>query len=210
MDDGSSDGSYEHICSRLGKDKDEVVKGIVDNVPVVLLRNEKPTGPSAARNRLIKYCMEQADIFAMLDADDEMVEGKISQAVVKFIHDPLRIGLVYTDHIIKNEEKQTLIYEAREPYDRNRLERENIISNAPIISKRALQTVGLYDENLRTCEDWDLYLRITEHFVAIHIPKPLQLYRVTGVNATHTVDTSVWQRNWQMVQYKLQQRKNVS
>jgi hypothetical protein len=122
------------------------------------------------------------------------------------IEDPQRIGLVYTDHLIHNMERETFTYEAREPYDRQRLERENIISNCPLISRLAFEQAGLYDEELRTCEDWDLYLRITEHFCAAHIPEPLQIYRVTGDNATFTVKDEVWQRNWQIVQKKMQQR----
>jgi len=87
------------------------------------------------------------------------------------------------------------------------LEKENIISNAPLINRLALEKVGLYEENLRTSEDWDLWLRITESFVAIHVPESLQVYSVTGENATQTVNREQWEKDWRTVYYRLQQRK---
>jgi glycosyltransferase involved in cell wall biosynthesis len=187
-------------------EEDGVFSGFIGDIQVFLLRNEKGTGPAAARNKLIQFCQNKAQIFAMCDADDELMKEKITWCVDEILEAPHIIGLVYTDHIIHNDEKDTYTYEAREPYDRLRLERENIISNAPVINGVALTAVGLYDENLRTCEDWDLYLRITERFHAVHLATPMQIYRVTGENATFTVDQKLWQQNWQMVQAKLRQR----
>lgn len=210
LDDGSTDGSYDAITSMMKDDTfkgtEQVRVGMIEDVPVMLLRNEKGTGPSAARNKLLKHSSEQAHIFAMLDADDEFLPGKLSKAVAKILKDPQKVGLVYTDHMIRNIERGTTTYEARQPYDRFTLERENIISNAPIVNRLAFDKVGLYDEELRTCEDWDLYLRITEHFYAIHIPEPLQVYTVTGENATFTVDKKLWEMNWRRVQQKMKQR----
>jgi len=212
LDDGSIDGSYETIKEMIDPheitDFPEAYTGTIDHVPVLLIRNEKPTGPSAARNKLIKACGNQGHVFAPLDADDQFMPGKLSKCVAKMIKGPKTIGLVYTDHMIHNVERNTTTYESREPYDRNKLQRENIISNSPVINGLVFEKVGLYDEDLRTCEDWDFYLRITEHFYAIHIPEPLQVYTVTGFNATVTVDDAVWNNNWRRVQQKLQQRNS--
>jgi glycosyltransferase involved in cell wall biosynthesis len=211
LDDGSSDKSYDVVDGLLQQTdyegRDKIRSGLVNDVPVFLMKHDKPTGPSKARNDIIKHLIEaNVHLLAILDADDQYLPEKISRSVAKLLPDPTFIGIVYTDTIIRNVEASTLTYEAREPFDRMRLERENIISNAPLINKLALLKVGLYDEELRTCEDWDLWLRITEHFVAIHIPEPLQIYTVTGDNATFSVSKEMWNKNWAKVQEKLRLR----
>jgi glycosyltransferase involved in cell wall biosynthesis len=210
LDDGSTDGSMMTINNMMETnnydEKTGISAGVIEGVPMLTVQNPQGTGPSAARNKLIQMCYEQADLFAMVDADDELLPRKLSKAVVKYAEDPEIIGLIYTDHLIYHEDKDKWIYEAKQPYDRFVLQQENTMSNGPIISKAALDRVGLYDETLRTCEDWDLYLRITEEFCAVHIPEPLHLYRVTGENTTFTVDEQMWKRNWQTVQMKMRQR----
>jgi len=210
LDDGSKDGSFDVITScfdTIEIQEEFQVGGTINGKAVMCLRTETPSGgPSQARNILINAIQEFTHIFGMLDADDEYLPGKISMSVAKMLTDPETIGLVYSDTLIHRLEDNTLIYEARQPFDRTVLERENIISNAPLVSKVALQTVGVYDEELRTCEDWDLWLRITEKFLAIHIAEPLQVYKVTGENATFVVNEEMWNRNWHTVQTKLRQR----
>ncbi|HCI69510.1 MAG TPA: hypothetical protein DHV30_02460, partial [Balneola sp.] len=128
--------------------------------------------------------------------------------VEKFLKNPELIGIVYTDAIIKNINTKTEIHEFRQPYNRQSLEMECIISNTPLISKKALSIAGGYDEEMRTCEDWDLWLRITENMVAIHIPETLHVYHVTGKNSSDVVPQEVWQQNWQKISQRIIQRQN--
>jgi glycosyltransferase involved in cell wall biosynthesis len=210
VNDGSTDNSSEVIRSYLDDVEDKVdgFVGVTENMPVIVLENESGSGPATARNKAIRHSWEIADIFAMLDADDAYLNSKITDSVAIMLQDPKTIGLVYSDAIIKRMEEDVYLYESRPPFDRRVLERENIISNGPLLNKLALAKVGLYDEKIRepTTEDWDLWLRITEQFIAIHIPEPLQIYRVTGKNATFSVDKTTWNRNYMYVQKKLRQR----
>ena len=144
----------------------------------------------------------------MLDADDLYLPKKISKSVVKYMEYPDNIGIVYTDAIIQNKLKGTRIYEYRMPFSRESLESECIISNTPLISKQALSTTGGYDPGMRTCEDWDLWLRITENFVAIHIPESLHVYSVTGKNSSDVVPQEVWQKNWSIIHNRIMARKS--
>lgn len=210
VDDGSTDNSYERICELIEEQVetplDGLVGGLVDNRPMYVFRNEQPTGPSAARNVGIKFGWNMADLYGVLDADDEWLPGKLKKSVDEWAKDTDRIGMVYSDVLINNLHTGVIMQEFRQPFHRSYLERENIISNSPLLSKKALDEVGLYDEDLRTCEDWDLWLRITERYVAIHIPEALQVYTVTGFNATNTVQAQRWQEDWQTVQRKLRER----
>ena len=210
IDDGSTDNSFEiakKLLTNITQEQDNLVGGHIGQTPVIIIRNEEAGGPSKARNIGIKAVSQISHFIAPLDADDYYLPEKLSKSMAVMLTDPLRIGLVYSDVLIYNEEKKTWTYEYRRPYDRNILERENIISNAPLISRLALEKVGYYEEDLRTSEDWDLWLRVTESFVALHIPEPLQVYRVTGENATNIVNREQWEKDWKMVYYRLQQRK---
>lgn len=214
IDDNSDDDGYEHVLSLL---ENEITEGLPEgvrgghynNLYTLLLKNDSDIhGPSVARNIGIQAVWDSTHFFGVLDADDEYLPGKLSKSVAIMIQNPNMIGLVYSDVILYDMKTEIGVHEFRPSYDRMELEAANIISNAPLINKLALQQVGLYDIDLRTCEDWDLWLRITEKFVAIHIPEPLQLYRITGFNATQTVDEAQWQKDWQTVQRKRMERKS--
>jgi glycosyltransferase involved in cell wall biosynthesis len=214
IDDNSDDGGYDHVLSLL---ENEVTEGLPEgvrggyygNLYTLVLKNESDIhGPSIARNIGIQAVWDSTHFFGVLDADDEYLPGKLSKSVTWMIQDPILVGLVYSDVVLFDTKTEIGVHEFRPSFDREQLEVQNIISNAPLINKLALQQVGLYDIELRTCEDWDLWLRITEKFVALHIPEPLQIYRITGFNATQTVDEAQWQKDWRTVQRKRMERKS--
>ena len=61
---------------------------------------------------------------------------------------------------------------------------------------------------MRTCEDYDLWMRISEKFIISHIPEALTFVRITNESSTATVDQKTWQQNWLRVMEKLHQREN--
>lgn len=200
INDGSTDDTSKII-------NDLVKQGKYQNIPTTIVTNLVAAGPSAARNAGIK-ANSSANCYAMLDADDRYLQGKLSKCVSILENEPA-VGLVYNDVLIRNIKTGKEVIELREPYDRMRLEQECIICSASVVSKIALQQVGLYDEEMRTCEDWDLWLRITEKFMAIHIPEILHIYSVTGFNSSDTVPSEIWNQNWKRVQDKLNLRRGV-
>jgi len=209
VDDGSRDNSRQIILSQIENQQsvgENAIQGVYKGVPIVLLWNDISRGPSFARNMAIKALWNNCHLFAMLDADDYYLGGKLEKCATVWMSDPDNIGLVYHDILINNLAVGSFLYEYREPFDRKRLEQECIISHTPLVSKAAFQVVGLYDDDMRTCEDWDLWLRVTERFIAVHIPEALSVYSVTGYNATDTVPREIWQHNWQRVQQKLKER----
>ena len=199
VDDGSQDDPVQIIQEDFRD----------SGLNIIILQNQNPVGPSAARNMAIKECWDESDLFMMLDADDLYLEGKVSKSVQKYLENPDDIGIVYTDAIIKNIHTKTEIHEFRQPFSREALEQECIVSNTPLVSREAIKSSGGYDESMRTCEDWDLWLRITESFVAVHIPEPLHVYHVTGKNSSDTVSKEIWQQNWTKIHQRIQQRRNA-
>jgi len=194
------DGSKDNPKSKL--------KDFETDINIAFIINESPAGPSAARNIAIDRMWDHTDLFMMLDADDLYLQGKISKSVEKFLEYPDHVGIIYTDAVIKNIHTNTKVHEFRTYFDREELEKECIISNTPMVTKQAFEQCGGYDESMRTCEDWDLWLRITENFMAIHIPEPLHVYHVTGKNSSDVVPQKVWQENWAKISQKLAERKH--
>ena len=140
-----------------------------------------------------------------------MKPSKINRCVSVLKKSPM-IGAVYADYDTINTETGKVIREYKEPYSRNKLVMECIVHSGSLITKEAListkEETGYYDETMRTCEDYDLWMRISEKYIIGHVPLALTNVRVTGLNSSFTVDQSVWGRNWQRVVEKAQQRAN--
>jgi glycosyltransferase involved in cell wall biosynthesis len=182
-----------------------------DKITLILV-TDRSRGPSYARNRGIDYLLDSTDVFAILDADDENFPTKIEQCVKVIEQYPTEIGVVYADHITLNTTTGLSRIEYREPFDIHRLLRECIVHSGSVVTKLALthtkEATGYYDELMRTCEDYDLWMRIAEHFTIVHIAEPLSLVRVQPKNSTDTVAKQVWNMNYHRVFEKRAQRQN--
>ncbi len=215
VDDGSKDDSWEIISSYFDdKDGDVLTKnnsGRFGHTNLVAIKNIN-SGPSEARNVGIEYTLEDTDIYAILDSDDEMYENKISSCVTVFEQGNGLVGVVYGDYDTLHVESGKIIREFKEPYSRKRLVQECIVHSGSLISKEALLSVkedtGFYDKTMRTCEDYDLWMRISEKYIIAHVPKSLTKVRVTGDNSSFIVNQDIWQKNWLRVMEKMQQRIN--
>ncbi len=173
---------------------------------------DRPRGPSYVRNRGIEHMWNDTDIFAILDADDENYPTKIEKCVKLIMTNPNEIGVIYADHFTLNTTTGLGRIEYREPFDIHRLYRECIVHSGSVITKLALEQVkeptGYYDELMRTCEDYDLWMRISEKKMIMHIAEPLSLVRVQPKNSTDTVAKQIWNMNYQRVFQKKQLRQN--
>lgn len=213
VDDGSTDGSFERVADSLYKprrltDKDvRIAVGRTPNHPVdlIIYRFETASGPSFARNHGIKAAWDGTDIFAFLDSDDMYEPGKISQSVERFMEAPQLVGAVYSDYDTLSP-KGTRFREYKEPYSRARLVQECIVNCDSLVNKAALGAAGLFDEELRVCEDFDLWLRISESHTLVHIPESLVTIRVGSHSATGNVQKDVWEACYKRVMQKTHER----
>lgn len=214
-DDGSTDDSYKKILSNVDEILEEETNDVIrakckyKNRIIYISRFDECKKQAFARNHCIKTVWKDSDLFMPLDADDLLFKDKVKKSVEVYLQMPKYIGLVYSDVIIFDKRNKVKRREYRPPYDRQLLERQNIISNSPLISRFALGYSGLYEEELPPCEDWDLWLRITENFVAIHIPEALQQYTTTGENCTFTVNSNRWNEQRSKVIGRMLERKKL-
>jgi glycosyltransferase involved in cell wall biosynthesis len=199
IDDGSKDQdsvirtvfgydavNITHLPNNSGK--------LLENVNCQLFLMNRNGGPSAARNVGIKHNIEWTDAFQILDADDQMMPNKIELLVEEMEKDWKNIGIVYADYIIDKGDYQVM--EFKHPYSKSLLSKECIIHSGSLINKSLFLSVGLYDESFRVCEDYDLWLRGCERFIALHVPEPLTLVLDHDQNSTNTVHNEIWQQSW--------------
>jgi glycosyltransferase involved in cell wall biosynthesis len=164
VDDGSTDGTTEEIRKFGGR--------------VRLLQHPENRGVSAARNKGILHA--KGKYVAFLDSDDQWVKGKL-KIQVTFLDDNPHYPLCYTDEIWIRRGKRVNPMVKHAKYSGWILEKclpLCIISPSSAMMRKTLfSKVGLFDEALPVCEDYDLWLRISARFPIFFIDRKLIIKR---------------------------------
>ena len=215
VDDGSSDDSFMMVYRRLyevqtsppGISPKQVVGKLQGSeVPCMAVQLPQARGPAFARNFGIQAAWNATDVYAFLDSDDTYSPGKIAKSVQIWMEDPGHIGAVYSDYDTFNPQTGLRMREFKEPFSRERLLRECIVNCDSLVSKHALQHCGVFDDSLRVCEDYELWVRLSEKFLIIHIPESLVTIRVGDHSSTSTVPNEIWQKCYARVFEKANER----
>jgi len=152
-------------------------------------------GPSAARNTAIRS--SDSDYLAILDSDDAWCPGKLALQVA-FLDAHPEIALVHANHDLvwtdgsRRPGRRTVrnFNELRPDELLGRVLRNNIVGHGEsLFRRRAAETVGLYDEQLKTVEDKDLLLRMLLAGYTYHyLDETVYLYRWHESNSTKNIE----------------------
>lgn len=214
VDDGSTDNSVFDVQTQcdINCGRKSVCVVELDTNPDLEKRIGR--GPAVGRNAGIKYALEHLnpDVFMILDADDEYLPNKVARSVEEWKTDPENIGVVYADYyIVDNEGYKKKEFKPEFSYDR--LLGECVVHSNSLISKKAIEECGMYDENFKyaTCEDYDLWLTIAKQFVITHIPEFLMNVRHTGQNASNITEKNkkIWEESMAYLRGKHGQRPHI-
>ena len=143
------------------------------------IKHTKNKGACAARNTGIKK--SHGNFVAFLDDDDEWLPVKLEKQLKLFV-DP-EIGLVYCRSFTIDELyglkkiREDKFYKG---YVFEQLFRRNFIGSTsfPLIRKECFQECGMFDTNLKSSQDFDLWLRIAKKYKVDYINEPLVNYYV--------------------------------
>ncbi len=139
----------------------EVVKNFNDP-RIRYIRHETNKGGNAARNTGIKAA--NGEFVAFLDSDDEWLPTKFEKQMLRF-NDP-RVGLVYCGQKCFNENNGRVFEffnQLREDIFYKMLVKNYVGSlSAVIVRFKNISQVGFMDEKLKSCQDWDLYIRLSQ------------------------------------------------
>ena len=147
VDDGSTDGTVDSI-RRFGN-------------KISFIRHRSNLGVSAARNTGIKG--SDAPLVAFLDSDDYWLSEKLGAQVSFFKNHPEAV-ISQTDEIwIRNgryaNPKTRHLKPSGDVFEPS-LKLCLISPSAVMLKRSLLEEVGIFDEDLPACEDYDLWLRI--------------------------------------------------
>lgn len=156
----------------------ENIEGIIKLYPKVkLIKTDKNSGPSAARNLGIKNT--DAELISLLDADDIMAREKLYYSVKEF--DNPDVGMTCGNYkILYNRSRlMSQFYSRPIKISYPLMMRQNFVASGSVtIRKDVLDDVGLFDESLWISEDYDMWLRIAEKYNIKYIHKILYYYSV--------------------------------
>ena len=160
VDDGSMDGSQDEV----------------EGLPLTYIRKDNG-GISSARNKGIAAA--RGEYIAFLDVDDLWKKNKLSTQTSHMAEQGY--ALSYTEEVwIRNGERlnQKLRHKKYSGWIFERCLPLCIISpSSAVIRREVFDDVGLFDESLPVCEDYDMWLRVTARYPVLFIEKPLIIKR---------------------------------
>ena len=172
VNDGSTDNTRE-VLARFG-----------DKINVIHQENK---GASAARNTGIMA--SQGRYIAFVDDDDLWVPKKLEKQVKSFESNP-NIGLVCSNmFFFKYNDVSADVADVWAPTSHPPGVLQDwillfigdfILMPTVVVRRECLDEVGLFDQTLTSCEDYDLWLRIIEKFSVHFLNEPLALYHLSA------------------------------
>ncbi len=181
-----NDGSSDHIV--------QWVSQLVD--PRVKLISQTNQGVTVARNKGIACA--QGEYIAFLDADD-LWEPTILEKQVRCLEDNPAVGLVHTWMTIIDEQSKltgkVMTSNAEGDAWKQVVELNTVPCSSVMVRRCCFETVGVFDQNLRNIDDWDMWIRIAARYPFAVIKEPLMRYRQHLNNMT---------KNWKEVEQSSQ------
>jgi glycosyltransferase involved in cell wall biosynthesis len=163
VDDGSTD------------DTNNVLRQLTAQRALKVLRQEN-RGPAAARNAGIRE--SSGDLIAFLDADDEWLPGKLEQQLAVMRGSGYRYAYCGWQVMDDGDNVIAIRPALRDDSVFDQLIWGNSIATPTVMIQRSLlNECGLFDEQLWTGEDWDLWLRLAAKGRGACVPQPLVAVR---------------------------------
>lgn len=181
VDDASVDETHE-VCKRY---------------PVVYIQipKEESRGGNYARNLGIK--VSKGEYCAFLDDDDYWCSDKIEKQIS--LINQKDCELVYCGRRIEKVGKSGISYKDRLPNPINMGDMKKrilsticTITTCILVKRQALLDVGLFDENLRFWQEYELTIRLAQRKPFYFVNEPLVVYRV-DVNDRHRLTNKYYE-----------------
>lgn len=143
------------------------------------VRGERNQGVARARN--VGLRASSGEFISFLDDDDERLPGSLDMQVERLEAEP-RAGMIYGQALIvggsgtaaqrlypKHCPQRDIFWEL--------LEQNFIPCGSTVFRRSCLMSVGLLDESVPGIDDWDLWLRMAEHFNVTATEQPVLSWR---------------------------------
>lgn len=165
LDNSSKDGTEEMVKSMAEQDK----RIVYVRHPQLNIAQARNLGVKTARGEFVGF----------LDDDDEWLPKKLELQVGMFDKSSANVALVYGGFNRVTVEGE--IYDTFKPrlrgkaFDGYFCGHDPLTGSAsnPLMRKTAFDVSGLYDERIRSSEDWEMYLRLARDFEFEYVEEPV-------------------------------------
>ena len=173
---------YEVIVVNDGSDDREELERILDAHPLpIIYVSQENKGVSAARNAAIR--IGRGEFYTQLDSDDQWVPEYL-EVQLGILNENPDVALVYPNaKIISDASGGEVEYMTMSPSEgevnfQSLVEQKCIVMTSVTARMSAIRGAGMFDESIRSCEDFDLWLRVVKNGGRIvYHRRPLVLYR---------------------------------
>ena len=144
------------------------------------------SGPDGGQAAAIAraWAASDAEIVAWLNSDDTYLDGAVTAAVDHLLAHP-EAAMVYGEAWYTNAAGRHMRPYPTRSFDRKNLAAECFICQPAVFLRREVfQVVDLPDPTLRYCMDYDLWIRIAQHFEITSIERFLATSRLHSDNKT--------------------------
>lgn len=159
VDDGSTDGTEERVRT---------------DFPAVRYLRQENRGVAAARNHGVREA--RSEWLAFLDSDDEWLPQKLALQLEALDRESSYL-LCHTNEIwIRRGRRVNPMRKHAKAGGyifRNCLPLCVVSPSSVVVHRSLFERVGLFDESLPACEDYDLWLRVCSRFPILYLEEPL-------------------------------------
>lgn len=176
IDDGSTDGTVDYLRSLR-----------YANLSVIALPLSR--GASACRN--IGAAAAQGEFLSFLDDDDLYFSHKLYTQLLLLLSHPYAVASTCSFALFSTTHNKYI--SIKSPTRRLQLLKANKLGgcSALFLPRSTFLSLGGFNENLKACQDWDLWLRLTKWGPVISTKSPLFAYRASSSNnITHNTLSS--------------------
>jgi GT2 family glycosyltransferase len=164
---GQTFSDYEVIVVNDGSDDRAELERAIESHPLpVIYLSQENKGVSAARNAAIRIA--RGEFYAQIDADDQWLPNYLEVQLAILKRQP-EVTLVYPNATIVRDDDAEVGLEFMEmsPSEgevsfESLVRQECVVMTSVTARMSAIHKAGLFDEELRSCEDFDLWLRVAK------------------------------------------------
>lgn len=172
---------------------------------IIYIRHEKNMGSCAARNTGLLYA--NGFYVAYLDDDDEWLPEKIEKQIEGFCNS--NIALVYCGYNVIDEKRgkryvnPTIILNGFVFEELLTHKFNGVTTSNPLIKKECINSIGGFDTEMQSLQDYDLMLRITMKYPVNCVKEPLLNYYIhDGNRISNDIDKRIAGRERILEKYR--------